>query len=517
MGAFVNMNFLSISFYLLAALTVLLYYALPKRWQWIVLLVSSVIFYSTYGLEQFFPMLLAAVLAYLAAKWIQEVYDAEEGGTAAERKTKCKGILLLAVAVLLLLLIYAKLGNWVLQGLAGLLSLNGDVMHAIVALGVSYYTFSLISYVADVYWRRDRAETNFFRLLLFVLYFPKILQGPISRHKNLAPQLVQPRQFDYREFCFGLQLMVWGYFKKMVIADRLAILVNTVFGNVENASGSHLLVAACFGAVQLHCDFSGCMDIAGGFSQILGLKLEDNFNHPFFSRSAAEFWRRWHITLGTWFKDYVYMPLVISPRLIKLSKGVRDRFGPRAGKSVMTVFPLLTVWLLTGLWHNAGWSYVVWGLYWGGMIICSTVFVPELKKLTAVLHINTEAGSWHIFQMVRTFLLFVVGRIITIPGDLRVSWQVIQSIVLNFHAENLVDGSLYTLGLDRPNFILASVCMFVLWSASMLQERGCVRERLAASNIVFRWSAYYLLFFAIIIFGIYGPGHDASSFVYMKF
>ena len=156
-------------------------------------------------------------------------------------------------------------------------------------------------------------------------------------------------------------------------------------------------------------------------------------------------------------------------------------------------------------------------MYWGGVIICSTVFAPELKRLTAALRINTETGSWRIFQMVRTFLLFVVSRIITIPGDLRVSWQVFRSIALNFHVENLVDGSLYTLGLDRPNFILAVVCMFVLWSAGMLQERGCVRERLAGSNIVFRWSAYYLLFFAIIIFGVYGPGYEASSFVYMKF
>ena len=511
------MSLISLPFFLLTTATVLFYYILPKRWQWIILLVSSLIFYATYGLAQFIPMLLAAIAAYLAARWIQEAYDAEEGGTAAERKARSRGNLLFAVAVLVILLLYAKLGNWVLQGLAGLLSLDGNLMHAVVALGVSYYTFSLISYVADVYWRKDRAETNFLRLLLFVLYFPKILQGPISRHKELAPQLAQPHKFDYREFCFGLQLMLWGYFKKMVIADRLAIFVNTVFGNASDASGSHLLVAACFAALQVYCDFSGCMDIVGGLSQCLGVALEKNFNHPFFSKTAAEFWRRWHITLGVWFKDYVYMPLVISPRLVKLSKRARERFGPRAGKTVMTVLPLLAVWLLTGLWHGTGWNYVTWGLYWGGIIICSTVFAPELKKLTKTLHINTETGSWKIFQMVRTFLLFVLGRIITIPGDLGVSWKVLRNIAINFHVENLVDGSLYTLGLDRPNFILAIVCIFVLWSASMFQERGCVRERLAGSNIVFRWSAYYLLFFSIIIFGIYGPGYDASSFVYMKF
>lgn len=512
-----NMSFISFPFFLLAAITVLLYYILPQRCQWIVLLVTSLIFYATYGFAQFIPMLLAAAAAYFAAKWIQAVYDAEAGGTAAERKAKSKGNLLFAVSIPVILLLYAKLGNQVLQGLAGLLSLNGDLMQAVVALGVSYYTFSLISYVADVYWRKDRAESNFLRLLLFVLYFPKVLQGPISRHKDLAPQLAQPHRFDYQEFCFGLQLMLWGYFKKMVIADRLAIFVNTVFGNAADASGSHLLVAACFAVLYLYCDFSGCMDIAGGFSQMLDLKLEENFNHPFFSRSAAEYWRRWHITLGTWFKDYVYMPLMISPRLISISKKLRQRLGHRTGKAFMTIVPLTAVWLLTGLWHGTGWNYVVWGLYWGGMIICSTVFAPELKKLTKALHINTEAGSWKIFQMVRTFLLVMVGRIITVPGDLKISWNIFRNIALKFHPEGLVDGSLYTLGLDRPNFILAIVCLFVLWSASMLQERGCVRERLASNNIVFRWPAYYLLFFSIIIFGIYGPGYDAASFIYMKF
>lgn len=511
------MSFISFPFFLLATITVLLYYLLPKRWQWIVLLVSSLIFYATYGLAQFIPMLLAAIAAYLAARWIQEAYDAEEGGTAAERKARSRGNLLFAVAVLVLLLLYAKLGNWVLQGLAGLLSLDGNLMHAVVALGVSYYTFSLISYVADVYWRKDRAETNFLRLLLFVLYFPKILQGPISRHKNLAPQLAQPHKFDYREFCFGLQLMVWGYFKKMVIADRLAIFVNAVFGNAENAYGSHLLVAACFAAFHLYCDFSGCMDIVGGLSQCLGLKLEKNFNHPFFSKTAAEFWRRWHITLGTWFKDYILMPLMISPRLIGASKKLRERFGSRVGKAFMNVVPLTAVWLLTGIWHGTSWNYVVWGIYWGSMMIFSTVFAPEIKKITKFLRINTETASWKVFQMLRTSMLYVVSRTLTSLSTVNQFFHVCRQVLFNFHPEGFFDGSLYTLGLDRPNFLLALVCLFVLWCVSMLQERGSVREGIERSNIVFRWAIYYIGIFAILIFGIYGPGYDASSFVYMKF
>ena len=511
------MNLVSINFLLFAALVVLLYYILPKRVQWLVLLAASIAFYLTYGWQKLPFLLASAVIAYFAGLKIEQFQVASRKDTAAAKK-KSRPVLLTAVALLVALLIYAKIGTWVIRSVARLFSAEGTAMEAIVALGVSYYTFSLISYLADIYRRQDRAEHDFLRLLLFTIYFPKVLQGPISRHKNLAPQLKQQHSFDYKEFCFGLQLMVWGYFKKMVIADRLAIFVDTVFGNIAEETGAHLLVAVLFASIQAYCDFSGCMDIVGGFSQTLGLKLEENFNHPFFSRSAAEFWRRWHITLGTWFKDYIYMPIVISPRVIGLSKKVRDRFGVRSGKAVMTVVPLAAVWLLTGLWHGTGWNYIVWGVYWGALIICSTVFAPELKKLTTLLHINTEAGSWKVFQMVRTFGIFMFSTMITRPGSLYNTLRIGKRLLLRFHPEGFFDGSLYALGLDRPNFILALVCIGVLWAVSHAQEKGVrVRERIAGSNVVFRWAIYYAAVFAVLIFGVYGPGYDTAAFMYIKF
>lgn len=503
-------------FFLFAGAVILLYYILPQKLQWLVLLAASIVFYATYGLEKLPFLLASALIAYFAARRMEEIRQEEQDTAVAKRR--CKHVLLFSVAILVALLVYAKIGTWVIRSISDLLSWKqGNSMQAIVALGVSYYTFSLISYLADVYWRKDKVEKNYFRLLLFTIYFPKILQGPISRHKDLAPQLKESHDFDYMGFCYGLQLMLWGYFKKLVIADRLAILVNTVYKAPDKYGGSLLFVATVLGCIQLYCDFSGCMDIAGGFSQILGLKLEANFNHPYFSKSAAEFWRRWHITLGTWFKDYIYMPLMISPKLIGISKKIRQIFGQRAGKAFMTVVPLAAVWLLTGLWHGTGWNYIVWGVYWGTIIILSNIFAPEIKKFTKLLRINTETGSWKLFQMVRTFALNMIGRVITSPGEMRISVEILRKIIFNFEPASLVDGSLYTLGLNRPNFNLALVCIFVLWSVSMLQERGSVRERIAGSNIVFRWAIYYISFFAILIFGIYGPGYDAASFIYMQF
>lgn len=512
------MSFIELRFFLFAGLVILLYYVLPKKIQWCVLLAASVAFYLTYGWEKLPFLIISAFIAFVGARQIQELQNSGEKEEIAVKRGR--KVLVLCVVLIAGLLVYAKIGTWVIQSVSRLFSWErGKTMEAVTALGVSYYTFSLISYLCDVYWKKDKAEYNFFRLLLFTIYFPKILQGPISRHSNLGSQLREEHKFSYKEFCFGLQLMVWGYFKKMVIADRLAIFVNNVFGNIPAYHGSVILLAAVFSCIQLYCDFSGCMDIAGGFSQILGLKLEKNFERPFFSKSAAEFWRRWHITLGTWFKDYVfYLPIAISPKLTDISKKLKKKHGARVSKGFLTVISLMTVWLLTGLWHNVRLSYLVWGIFWGAIIAFSMIFAPEIKKLNTFLHINTEAGSWKIFQMIRTSLLFTAAAIITLPNNLSVTGECFSKILTDFGFASLVDGTLFNLGLDRPNFTLAIICMLILLIVGILQEKGIsIREKIAESNIIFRWSIYYIAFFSILIFGIYGPGYDAASFIYMQF
>lgn len=508
------MNFINGIFFGFIAITFLAYFAIPIRYRWIVLLCASVIFYCSWGIEKLPFVLATTLLAFFAAKYMDKRYEALENYLAEhqigkeekrklqqETKKQCKKVLLITVACILLVLIYVKTGG----------------KSAIVPLGISYYTLSVIGYLADVYWKKEKAEKNFLHFALFVLYFPKILQGPLSRHKYLGKQLVEGHAFDYKRFCYGLQLMLWGYFKKLVIADRLSQFVTEVFTNYREYSGIILIFGAFFGTLQLYCDFSGCMDMAAGMSEVLGINLEKNFNHPFFSRSAAEFWRRWHITLGNWFKDYIYMPLVVSPRLMKIAQKVKKIWGNRAGKAVVSIIPLSVVWLLTGIWHGTGMNYVMWGIYWGVLIIVSTVFEPEIKRLTKFLHINTEAHSFKIFQMIRTFLLFSIGRIITIPGDLRVTGEIFKKIVTELNIWELFDGTLYTVALNRPNFILVIICILLLWVVSMLQEKGSVRDMFAEINLVICWGIYYIALFAVIILGVYGAGFNAGSFIYMNY
>lgn len=525
------MSFIDGIFFLFVGFFVLFYFLLPMRCRWLILLLASLAFTATWGIEKI-PFVLGGVLvAWWAARAMEREYLSmdqilkepsqmdrmEKRALQAAVKKKCRHILWIAVALLLGFLVYTKAARYII-GIPMIASqLGSKSFSVIVPLGISYYTLSLVGYLADVYWRKDQAEPNFFKLLLFAVYFPKIVQGPISSHKKLAPQLEKGHPFDYNRFCHGLQLMVWGYFKKLVIADRLNLFVTEVFGSYEKYEGSVLLVAAIFGAFQLYCDFSGCMDIAGGLSQVLGIELEKNFDHPFFSRTAAEFWRRWHITLGTWFKDYVYMPLVISQPVMKLSVRIRKRFGKRAGKLTAQVIPLAVVWLLTGLWHGTGANYIVWGIFWGTIIILSTALEPEWKRLPVLLHLDTKSKGYTLFQQWRTFALFVITRIIVLPGNLAVSGEIFQKMITGFGLWALVDGSLYQAGLNRPNFILAVLCIVLLGWVGKSQQQGSIRERISRMPLPVRWTIYYAAFFSVVIFGIYGAGYDASTFVYMQY
>ncbi len=497
------MTFISIEFYLLLVIVAAVYFIVPLKYRWFILLLGSLAFYVCQGIEMLPLMLGASFAGWLFGLCMGKIYEKDP-----KQKKKAKLFSGIAIVILIGVLAFVKSSRYMPESIAA---------RIIVPIGISYYTFSIVSYLIDVYRRKYQAERNFLKFTLFTAYFPKVLQGPIARYDKLMPQLAEGHKFEYRRFCFGLQLMLWGFFKKLVIADRLSVFTNTVFNDAENMSGSVILVAAIFATLELYCDFSACMDLASGMSQIFGIELEKNFDHPFFSKSAAEFWRRWHITLGAWFKDYVYMPIVTSPRMAKLLQTVKKHLGTRCGKSVMAIVPLAVVWILTGVWHGTGRAYVVWGIYWGAMIIISQIFAPEIKKLNAFLHINIESESWKIFQMVRTFALFSIGRMITIPNNLSTTVLLFRKIVRDFRPWQLVDETLYTFGLDRKNFILVLFLFLLLWGVSMLQEKGSLRLRISEYNIVFRWMIYYIAIVAIVILGIYGPGYDASSFVYIGF
>jgi D-alanyl-lipoteichoic acid acyltransferase DltB (MBOAT superfamily) len=313
-----------------------------------------------------------------------------------------------------------------------------------------------------------------------------------------------------------MELMLWGFFKKLVIADRLNIFVSAIYDGTSHA-GSLFLVAMIFDAFQIYTDFSGYMDIVRGVSQIFGVELEQNFNHPFFSKTVPEYWRRWHMTLGGWFKDYVYYPCTISRFMKNINKKTKKALPERMSRFITVVIPVFVTWVLTGLWHGTGKTYLAWGIYYGTLITISVAFQPEFAGLTKFLKIKTDTFSWQLFRMVRTFCCFMGGRLLTSPGSLHNTLLVIKNIIFKPQWWKLFDGSLYEFGLSAAQFVLVLFCILVLWCVSMMQERFSVREALEKQNIVFRWAIIYIAIFAIIIFGVYGLGYDASAFLYMQY
>ena len=491
------MSFTDERFLLFLPFSILSYFMLPLELRPLCLLFLSLIFYLSWGVPGFVFVIFSNYIIYAGAIVISKAVD----------KNRKRFYFLTVTTMLLGVLVITKTGKLIMETLSA-----GDSSF-VAPIGISYMTLSLLSYIMDVYRGRQKAERNPVKFLLYTLYFPKVLQGPITRYGKLSEQLFCGHRFDYERVCFGLQLMLYGYFKKLVIADRIAVFTGTLFSNYETYRGSVLLVGLLVRPLQLYYDFSGYMDIAIGLSQVFGIDLPANFNRPFFSKSAAEFWRRWHITLGIWFKDYVYMPLVTSPFLAKTAMKTRNKIGKRAGKSIMTIIPLMVVWILTGAWHGTGLNYIIWGLYWGFIITFSSLFSKEISAFASFLKIDTARSSWQIFCQVRTYLLFAVGRLITLD-DARL---VLRHMKEGMYFGSLFNGSLYTIGLNRPEFLIMLVAIAVCWGISLLQERGSVRMMIKNSNAVFRWGIYYIAIFSVIIFGVYGLGYNSSDFIYMQF
>lgn len=524
------MSYLSIRFIIFVIIVILLYYIFPKRFRWCILLLASIVFYAYAGYEKFFIAIATSLVIWIASWLINRQYQEaerqiEEQGLSGKDKTsllaqykhKCRNMYLVPTLCLVIgILGYCKFAIMLEDALWQLFTYPIS-LEVIVPLGISYYTFSSIGYLLDVYWRKTEHIDNYFKFALCVLYFPQIVQGPIARYQRLEKELFKEHTFDYKQVCFGMQLMLYGYAKKMILADRLALYTSQVFGNLQSYEGLVVLIAVFASVFQLYMDFSGCMDIVRGVSQIFGVELEQNFRHPFFSTSTAEFWRRWHITLGTWFKDYVYMPIAVSKWLIKLVTRIRNKFGKETAKVINTVLPLLVVWLLTGIWHGTGWNYVVWGLYYGTLIICSTVLAEQYKKLAGFLHIDMSTRPYRLFQMFRTFLVFAGGRLITAPGTLANTGMAVRQMLKSFNPWIFWDGTLYGMGLDYKDWCVVVIGLLIVRQVSILQEKGSVSEKIARRNIVLRWMVYYGAFFAILIFGMYGSGYNASDFIYGNF
>lgn len=528
------MTYIDIEFAVFLALSLGLFYIFPVKARWIALLISSLAFYVICGWEYLPFILVTTITVYLAGLKIGNIYktadseiEAGELGNKEKKqikdnaKKKARKYLILLLILNIGILCVIKFTRFFEGPINTLLAKIGagefDASCIIVPLGISYYTFSCVSYIMDVYWRRCAYEKNYARFLLFAAYFPHILQGPIERYGKLGERLKGEFRFDYDRFCKGLQLILWGLFKKLVIADRINIFTTAVYAKKSSAEGLIYLIAFFLDVVYIYADFSGCMDIAAGASQLFGVEMDKNFDHPFSSKTVVEFWHRWHMSLGSWFREYVYYPISTSGLIKKISKSSKKHFSDSVTRAFVTVIPVFCTWILTGLWHGTGKTYIAWGLYYSILIFLSVSLADVFTAINTRLGIDTEKPAWKAIQVIRTTCIFAGGRLLTRPGSLRLSFNAFVSVFKDFNPWILSDGTIYKFGIDQKNFTVMLISIAIFGLVGHYQQKFCIRDKIAEQNIIIRWAFYLAALAAILLFGIYGPGYDAASFVYMAY
>ncbi len=512
------MTFTSFSFLLFFTFLLCLYYLAPDRLRTALLAAASLLFcWFAGGRRMLFSLLLSTATVWYAAVRM------EASGTERARKAWFYGTLALNLGILVL---YKYLNFFVYTGrIAGRFFHQELPLREIslaAPLGLSFYTLQVLGYLIDVSRGTCKAERNLLRYAAFSCFFPQLVTGPINRYEDMEKTLYGKKRFDYGQVTFGLQRMAWGFFKKLVISERMAVLVNTVYGDYQTYTGLYIGFATVCFAFQLYTDFSGAMDIALGASQALGIRMAENFDTPFFAPSVTEYWRRWHITLGTWMKEYVFYPVLKSEWWIRIGERARKRLGKKRGKKVPTYLGMFVLWFTVGMWHGGAWKYIIGsGLLHCFYIVAGQMLEPVFTKTARLLRVNTQCWSWRLFQGLRTFFLVCIGFVFFRASSAGDAVRMFKAS-LAFNPWIFTDGSLLRLGLDAQDFTVGLLSLGVLLAVSLLHSRfkaqgKTVRGVLAGQNLVFRWMVYYMLIFSVIIFGFYGPGYDAGEFIYQNF
>jgi len=504
---------------------------MPKRYQWVLLLGASYLFYFLAGTQYLIYILFTTVSSYLITRRIsciqekQALYLKEKKETLSrEEKKEYKAFMKNRKFCWLLLCLFLNFGilgvlkyaDFAIYNINMIFNQELSYFQFILPLGISFYTFQTMGYVIDVYREKYTAEKNLGRLALFISFFPQLIQGPISRFNDLKETLLKEHAYDQKNITFGITRILWGYFKKLVIADRLLIAVNTIIGDPDKYRGTYVLLGMLFYAVELYSDFTGGIDITIGIAQVLGIRIRENFIRPYFSKSITEYWRRWHITLGTWFKEYMFYPVSVCKPMLNLSKTCRTRFGENIGKRIPVYIATLAVWFTTGFWHGGSWNFIVWGLANGVIILISQECAPLYEKFHKTCRVG-HTFYYRLFQITRTFWLMSFLRTFDCYRNVGTTLKMYGSILTDFNALDVINGGFMGLGLNVSDYIVLILSIGTLITVSLIQRSGSVREKLAAKPVLVRYTLYFILFFSILVFGAYGIGYDTSQFIYSQF
>lgn len=518
------MTITSFYFLFLVVIGVIVYYLLPRKVQWIELLVISLVFYyyaaTPYTIAY---LIISTLIAYGSTMFVAELRKNDKG---------CKlSLFITSVALSLNILVWfvvkgRELWEFPLKCLVS--HKNIPVIESVLntqwvaALGMGYYTLQIVGYIIDCYWENITPQKNPLKLFLFVNYFPQLITGPISRYSRLET-LYTGHRFEYRNLAFGAQRILWGFFKKIVLAERVNIIVSSINSNSDIYTGFYSWLVILLYPLQMYADFSGCMDIVLGVSELFGIRLEENFRNPFLARTSQEFWQRWHITLGTWAKDYVLYPLLKSKPMIRFGKLTKKKFGKKTGKFLVNLVGMFVLWMVMGIWHGGIRFIIGVSLWYWIILMLGDLLSPILTRVTKILCIKTDCFSYHLFQSCRTYLIYAVGAAffsMGVTGGVTLLKNAGRVLYDSNYANPWIffDGSIVNLGVTYGDINIIIIGIIMLFIVAAFREKyGYARIWMEEQGIWFRWLVWLGLFVFVLIWGMYGPGYSASEFIYQGF
>ena len=530
------MGFISAGFIAFCAILFVLYYALPKHFRWWALLAGSYAFYASYDVRHIVFLIVTTVSVYLCARRISalrkrqtaylnaspELDKEQKKAYKAAVKKKTRGWLVFCLLLNFGILFALKYINFAISNVNSLISIFSEAKiptfdKLILPLGISYYIFKTAGYIIDVYFGKYEAEANPFKLALFTSFFPNMLQGPIDRYPAVAKTMFAGNDLDGRSVRFALQRILWGYFKKLVIADRLVVAVIAIVSDPDKYPGVMVVAGALLYAAELYCDFTGGIDIAIGVANLFGVNLSENFLRPYFSKNIAEYWRRWHITLGAWFKDYTFYPLCTARPVMALTRFCKKHIGQGAAKRVPVYIASVILWFATGAWHGASWNFILWGLGNCAVILISQELEPLYRRFHARYPRIDKNAGYKTMCILRTNAIMCALRLFDCYKDVPTTFKAFGSIFAKPSFGLLNAQTFLSLGLGVSDYIIAFTGILIIFAVSMIQRKGSVREKIESKGFAFSLCVFALLFAVVLVFGAYGLGYDSNKFIYTQF
>ena len=523
-------SFFSIHYLLFFFPAALGVYALTpqKGKKYSLLLISLGLFFLISGILVGY-LLLSVASIWVFGLWLDRIHEEKTAAVKAAERTQRKAIkhkyliksrMVLGLAAVFHIggLLVLKYTGFFLENVNAVFGLQLAIPAFALPIGISFFSLQAFSYLFDVYRGTVKADGNIFRLALFVSFFPQIVEGPICRYGQTAQALWEVKPITGENLALGLQRFLYGMMKKLVVADRLNTFIETVFSGYDTLQGSVIAIAALCYTIQLYMDFSGAMDAVCGIGQIFGVIMPENFRHPFFSKTVSEFWTRWHISLGAWFKDYIFYPVSMSKPVGNLVSATKKRFGHYWAVVVSTGIAFFCVWFCNGLWHGAAWSYIFFGMYHFVLIFLGRATAPASRWCLQTLRISPENRVFQLFQTLRTCVLVVIGELFFRAETLTDGMAMFRRMVTDFRFSSLNAALMKELHIDTADFLIVGVTVVIVFIISLLQEKGIpIRKTLQKKSIVLRWALLYALLFYLLIFGAYGKGYVPVNPMYANF